>query len=72
MAATAPSKTARISYPDHIHLFPAVTVQLLADERGVLRSQFKPATIAERDEPFSRADHVDEEHCRQNAARRHA
>src|SRR5215468_600568 len=58
--------------PDHIHLFPAVTGQLLAHERGVLRPQFKPATIAERDEPFSRANHVDEEHCRQNAARRHA
>ena len=59
-------------FPDQIHLFPAVPGEVLADERGVPCSQFEPAAIAHRDESFSRASHVDEEHRRQYPSRRKA
>ena len=46
--------------------------KLLADECGVLRSHPEPAAVAQRDEPFCRADHVDKEHRRQHPSRREA
>jgi len=57
---------------DYVYLLPAVVDKLLADKRGVLRSQLKPAAVAERDEPASRVRDVDEEHRRQDPSRREA
>src|SRR5262245_60808109 len=52
--------------PDGIHLVAAMPSKFLTDKRRVLRVHLEPSAVAQRDEPFRRADHIDEEHRRQH------